>query len=931
MIRFRCQQCNTRFTVEDRLAGRKARCRCGAVTVIPRLEQTTPPTSDKPTPLRASSESAPARRAVRTAPVRAAAPADSNSISSRPLPLAMTELSDAETPFSPLQISSQYARRSKARKIPAFAISLLLGAGVFVGGAVVLLWTFGSNEVDEVASASEKPSRAKSESSAPRLKTEPVTATSTEPANKNEAAAASTPAPTPSIEVTAPKEVIDRAMRIEYVPPVRLSGCSDRFQAEWQDWWKACTTARSTAPLLEQLRRKLALPATASDEELREQASNADLTMAAAQEALLRYSGEQAITQLLADEPGQEFLRDLLTDRAWLESWLSSGFLTKDEQGRDANYAATGLSLLARIHADDPRLSWNPVTRNMAVACALAFSQPFQKDRLAGHHEILPRYQFFKESWRQGRLHESFDKLQAWDMRYILGALWKDDSLAWLQQNLRVPISRMGWACWFAPYRGGTIFGESIHGSRYYTPWSEEMCLAENVHRHGGVCGSLSYTGAMSCIARGIPAVPCGQPGHCAYGYRPEPGQWLGGFGGPGGGCHGALYGHNSAYRDMAEDTHADFARNLQSRRHAWQAERADNEGEQELAARAWRLATVLPSAYQSWLERIEWSLQQPSANWQEMTSELRASFAKHPYVLFDLLRKFESKAEPTPAGRLALWSDIHRQVADAWLYPTWNDLNHILSAQAAALGNSTDAKMEVAEMILAAEKGSAKTFPAALQWAQGAYPKNEAGQKRWIDVLARTLDTGLAGDQGSLKKVFSQAILAASSAGARDAFQQMSEHATLQCNIAPPALPKFKPFAGEKFSAGGILRTSSTSNWDDPCMHAGVLDTGGRFHTEGEVHPWAEVQLRKLIDPSGIVVIPTDSNRSRLFPLQIEVSEDGQKWQVVGKFAKEQNVCSVDLTTEHRRVRYVRVSRSDDRKEFFHLFAINVWGKALE
>ncbi|MBP7275686.1 MAG: discoidin domain-containing protein [Kiritimatiellae bacterium] len=708
--------------------------------------------------------------------------------------------------------------------------------------------------------------------------------------------------------------------------------CADCTRG-YADWFSAQAGGAFSAGNPEALRSALKQKLAAHNkDDLVRQASDPDMTMALAQHELLRSSTGERLKTILKAGNGPAFLKQFLGDRDWLETYLCSALLAISDDGQETDAAGRGLQILFEIWSDDPNCARHPVLRRLSAAVALAYSQPLQRGRLGGESNPVGRYKFFRDSWAAGRLHRSFDPLEAWEMRYVVGALWDDASLAWLQENIRIPLSKMGDACWAVEYRGATVFGESIHGSNFYMPWERVMHRAKNVYLNGGVCGSLSYFGTMSCAARGIPAVPCGQPGHCAYAFRPSKGNWLGGFGGPGGGCHGALYGENSAYRDMTEDALSDVQRTRASRRHAWQALRAEEDGEDHLAGIAWELSiSAAPMPYEAWLGAIRWRLKQDNIDdWNPWVERLSTVFAKHPYVMFKLIEPCENKVAADTDAKLALWSRLHAKVADAWLYPTWNDMPHILNEQAGRLGKGGEGKMRIGEMILPATARSAKTFPAAIQWAQKVFPETDDGKARWLAALSQALGGGIGGGRDAQLKLYNQAILAAADADARDAFQSLSERARVIFNIERPKMTIPEPFPGENLARGGILRTSSTSGWDVPPLHASVLDMGGSFHTSDAPHPFAEVRLIKLAELSGIVIV-NRGNNWRIPPLKVMLSENGDTWTEVARFTKEQEVFRVDLSRQKMRTRFVRIERDDDRKEFFHLNLIHAYGRRLE
>eukprot|EP00656_Telonema_subtile_P025598 TRINITY_DN2763_c0_g1_i1.p1 TRINITY_DN2763_c0_g1~~TRINITY_DN2763_c0_g1_i1.p1 ORF type:complete len:562 (-),score=87.81 TRINITY_DN2763_c0_g1_i1:144-1829(-) len=64
---------------------------------------------------------------------------------------------------------------------------------------------------------------------------------------------------------------------------------------------------------------------------------------------------------------------------------------------------------------------------------------------------------------------------------------------------------------------------ERVSGAEYYDYLPVTLQL---IHERGGVCGNISKFGTSMAQAHGVPAMPVGQPGHCAFIYQKSPGVW---------------------------------------------------------------------------------------------------------------------------------------------------------------------------------------------------------------------------------------------------------------------------------------------------------------------------------------------------------------------------------------------------------------------
>ena len=121
----------------------------------------------------------------------------------------------------------------------------------------------------------------------------------------------------------------------------------------------------------------------------------------------------------------------------------------------------------------------------------------------------------------------AFYKLSTWHLRYVVGSWAEDDELEWARTNLPnkfLDSSKIGEATHeMVPYRLNNDEGVSVHeGAKYY---KNEKVTLQKMHEIGGVCGAVSRFGAAVSQAHGIPAMPVGQPGHCAFLWLKD-GKW---------------------------------------------------------------------------------------------------------------------------------------------------------------------------------------------------------------------------------------------------------------------------------------------------------------------------------------------------------------------------------------------------------------------
>jgi hypothetical protein len=142
---------------------------------------------------------------------------------------------------------------------------------------------------------------------------------------------------------------------------------------------------------------------------------------------------------------------------------------------------------------------------------------------------------------------------------------------------------------------------------------------------------------------------------------------------------------------------------------------------------------------------------------------------------------------------------------------------------------------------------------------------------------------------------------------------------------LTMPAIPTFP---GKLASEGGMVWMSSTSQWDKPHEHAGLLTPeGGTFHTAKDKDAYVAVELPRQVNVTGIVIVASPGNMHRLNNMKIQVSENGKDWTDVEQLGPcKQRVIRVDLGSKLPVAKYVRILRPGG-PEFFHLNGIYIYG----
>jgi hypothetical protein len=644
---------------------------------------------------------------------------------------------------------------------------------------------------------------------------------------------------------------------------------------------------------------------------------DADYRRALAAHEVLRVTGDEAVKATLAQEDGPAFLRAFLGDTAWMEAYLGTGFEPKP----------AGLDVLRRLHALEPGAK--PHARELMAAIAITYTASNYAEeltRMAGAPRFRStpegRFRFYREAQEAGRLHRMFGALRAWELTFVVSSRTDEEALEWMHANLNVPLARLTDACWAVRYQGASAFGESIQGPLFYVPGRDHLNWAEGVFYQGGVCGSLSHFGAVAARARGVPSYTCGQPGHCAYAVRHARGKWVGGFGGPDGSPHFSPWGWNYSHVLALEAAFADDAKAAAAKRHLWQA-RLPGDTKRRLEALALATAAV-PAFIPAWNERVDAMLAAETSGetWLRTYRELLASFGELAFPAGQVLAKFEGKliegADADRRMRLALeFQEAAGKGLRSW---SWDMPSDIVARHSKWFEPRDRARYFNRTLALHAD--NRHFFGQLSAWGTKHLGKASDGTPLFTLALAEVvkLKAATLGDE-ALKEVTKTAILAAESARSAEAFR-----------VAAAAGAKFATNGGEPrgdLSGPGRLVSdkavpwlSTTSGWDQPWSHLGVLNgQGGQFHTEREKEPSITVQLPDGVLLASVVVEKTRGNEHRLRRAKIQVSTDGATWFDAAETASCPDIWKVTFADREVRARWVRlVALNEGNGDYLHL-----------
>lgn len=664
-------------------------------------------------------------------------------------------------------------------------------------------------------------------------------------------------------------------------------------------------------------------------------------TLALAQAELLRVTGAAGVSRILADPSGRLFLAAILSDREWLESYLASGPVPEN--------SPDGLAALRDIWLAD-RDGDAPKYRRIATAVALVFNTEPMRHRLQDVTSRdkdpltpLSRYTFFKESQKSGKLRPLFAKLAVWELRWVVCAPVENEALAWLQQNVNMPVDRFDDACWIPRYRGVNDFGNTVQGPLFYAPSRSGSNWAEDVARHGGVCGSLSTFGAFNAMARGLPAMPKGQPGHCAYTFRVSPGEWVPGFGGPDGGAAYHFWKDSFSYVWLADEAFASGERMLESMRLAWLARRLAARGDAAAARAAYELAVAAqPLNWPVWQESIDAHLADQTCTkqtWQRLADALLRGLAKHPMPLCELLASFEEKAlwpMLSPEEKRALFLRIHDAVAanqrPGWT--PWDMSKALLPRQIKSLGETDKAGAFFGDVLACYCRHPHEYLLGQLiDWGTDNLAKSAAGREQFFAAINAALGSGEKLDDKLRRSLLSSGIRATEEARSVAGFHLLSDAAAAYSRREGEVRVD-APAGGRLVSADGLLYLSGFDGYDEPACHRDVLsEKGGFFHCQAakdskDESKWAVVQLRERCKLSGLAIVNRPSNQGRCKALRVFISNDEKTWTPIANTDAFGQQWTVDLSGRNISARWVKVENATAPSEAFHLRNICVYGE---
>lgn len=650
------------------------------------------------------------------------------------------------------------------------------------------------------------------------------------------------------------------------------------------------------------------------------------------------HKSDHLLSESAAGKGGSKLMDILAGDPVWATQVAFSG---------ECMRPGMVLSILKKISKDNPDMVSNRMVRDIATATALEYAKSNWNQQ-----DAVDRANFYIQSWKDDRLNTVFDTLPMWQRRMVCGCKGDNPygsiaSLSWAQDNMRLPADRYSGSCWRCAYRLNNIFGDSIHGPLYYAPFEGQM--GDNreamTYHVGGVCGSLSHFGAFAALANGVPAMTAGEPGHCAFivlvGDKWTPAyslSWQRGL-------HWQVFRNVHSYSSLhsASELFSDEQKAETDTSNAWRilGNMAAAAGDLNQATSCYEKATKAQPrnwyCWREWMETLTESKSATAGHWSQLNDTLCATLVPmYPEMAFELMQKGMVDGLAKAMGNnpaqlrkayLKFWQSIKEMGPDRWHIETLAD------KQLAAMGISNKNPKELCSYfseVLDLLIGDEKYGPAMLNWGNTLGNKLSDADK---SLLTQAMIKGISksGDMSveARIKLLSPTVLAAEKSHDMASFNAIGKIIADMGHKNPDVkIPAFDPYPGKLASEGGLVWMSSTSNWDKPHEHAGLLTPqGGTFHTAKDKDAWVAVELPRQVHVTGVVIITAPGNMHRHNNMVIQVSENGKDWTDVQNLGPcNQRIMRSDLGGKLPVAKYVRILRIGG-PEFFHLNGIYIYG----
>lgn len=608
---------------------------------------------------------------------------------------------------------------------------------------------------------------------------------------------------------------------------------------------------------------------------------------------LIRKAGSQGIRSVTTRPKGKEFLASLSKDLNWMSNLLYSG--PTKEMEKALGYMETLYGLVG-----DQEMAV-PATRRIATTAALEFAREGWSEQ-----DLVGRFNYYNNSWKEGKLNSYFDTLQYWETRFVTGCKQPGDSagswggprnLTWHRDNVRLPMEQYHGAEGQLAYRLRNVAGDSVFSAEYLAPiWKYVNFTTGWAYREiGGVCGALSHYATFSALAAGLPASTMGEPGHCAYAIRignewrrGNSIYWQHGL-------HKTFWGeHEWGYLILTQKLYEERFKTLAADQMVAMADFLTARRKMKAAFNSYEIAIkAQPNnwpALKRYAAYLKFKAPEDKDKWMTLHDTIMDGMGKeHYHAAATLLSRYVyPNLAPLVKDRAKLnkmYSGLFAHFKD-WGANRW-DITPVLDAQISTCATDDDKRAYLRESLRVLMRRP-DYAGAVLTWGLGYIAQLPEGdgkiQEEFTNMLVQAMSRA-----GTSKKdidatwgTLGEAIHAAAKNKERRTFQAIGRLAYRKCKKKfNKKGPRIKGFSGRVVSATAWIDTATTiGNLSECCLHWGVLQRfGGTMPGKFEGKAGLTVGLEKKSDLTGVVCVSSEKKLKNDRPFYIETSDDGQNW----------------------------------------------------